>query len=560
MTTIQLFDTTLRDGTQGEGVSFSADDKLRIATRLDDFGVDYIEGGWPGSNPKDMEFFERAAKELKLKRAKIVAFGSTCRVKTKPENDPQIQLLIEANTPVVSIFGKSWEMQVTDVLRTTLDENLRMIRESVAYVKSQGREVVYDAEHFFDGYKANPEYALSTLKAAVIGGADAVVLCDTNGGCLPWEIAEAIETVRDELGIGVPAGNGKDAPRSASVTLGIHAHNDSGTGVANTLAAVRAGANHVQGTINGYGERCGNADLVSVIADLQLKMGHEVTTAEGLGQLAELSHFVSELANLSPDGHQPFVGHSAFAHKGGTHVNAVVKNVMSYQHVDPAAVGNLTRVLVSELSGKDNIAVKSAEFGLHGLSKEQERAVLRQIKNLENAGFAFESAEASVELLLRRTKKGYFPPFQLVDYTASVEHRDGRGMFSEATVKVKVCNEIYHEVAEGNGPVNALDLALRKAILHVYPTLDRLSLKDYKVRILDSQSATGARVRVLIDSTDGERSWGTVGASSNIIEASWRALSDSFEYFLLTDEDTEFSGMEAEAEPLEMIQTGSGVA
>lgn len=564
--TIQLFDTTLRDGTQGEGVSFSADDKLRIAARLDDFGVDYIEGGWPGSNPKDMEFFERATKELKLKRAKIVAFGSTCRVKTKPENDPQIQLLIDAQTPAVSIFGKSWDMQVTEVLRTTLDENLRMIRDSVGYVKSQGREVIYDAEHFFDGYKANPEYALSTLKAAVIGGADAVVLCDTNGGCLPWEVAEAVEAVRDELGIGVGISNQSSvtSPRSASVTLGIHAHNDSGTGVANTLAAVRAGANHVQGTINGYGERCGNADLVSVIADLQLKMGHTVTGPDGLRQLADLSHFVSELANLSPDSHQPFVGQSAFAHKGGTHVNAVVKNVMSYQHVDPAAVGNQTRVLVSELSGKDNIAVKSEEFGLRGLTKEQERAVLRQIKHLENAGFAFESAEASVELLLRRTKPGYYPPFQLVDYTASVEHREGRGMFAEATVKVKVCDEIYHEVSEGNGPVNALDLALRKAIRRVYPSLDKMSLKDYKVRILDSQSATGARVRVLIDSTDGERSWGTVGASGNIIEASWRALSDSFEYFLLTDEGTEYRGGHGEGveekEPLEMIQTGVGVA
>jgi len=560
MNTIQLFDTTLRDGTQAEGVSFSADDKLRIATRLDEFGVDYIEGGWPGSNPKDMEFFERAANELQLKRAKIVAFGSTCRVKTKPADDPQIQLLIEARTPAVSIFGKSSEMQVKEVLRTTLDENLRMIRESVAYVKSYGREVIYDAEHFFDGYKLNPEYALSTLKAAVIGGADSVVLCDTNGGCLPWEISEIVETVRSQLGIGVPGDSPQTTPRSASVILGIHAHNDSGTGVANTLSAVRAGANHVQGTINGYGERCGNADLVSVIADLQLKMGIELTNAEGLRQLVDLSHYVSELANLSPDSHQPFVGQSAFAHKGGTHVNAVVKSVMSYQHVDPAAVGNQTLVLVSELSGKDNIAVKSEEFGLHGLSKEQERAVLRQIKHLENAGFAFESAEASVELLLRRTKQGYHSPFQLIDYTANVEHREGRGMFAEATVKVRVGSKIYHEVSEGNGPVNALDLALRKAIRRVYPTLGKMSLQDYKVRILDSQSATGARVRVLIDSTDGELSWGTVGASSNIIEASWRALSDSFEYFLLTDEETEFGGAADEAEPLEMIQTGVGVA
>jgi 2-isopropylmalate synthase len=528
---VALYDTTLRDGTQGEGVSLSCDDKLRIARRLDEFGMDYIEGGWPGSNPKDMEFFERAQSELHLKHARIAAFGSTCKAGVEPGDDPQVQLLIQANTPVVTIFGKTWELHVTEVLRTSMEENLRMIRATVHYLKQHGKEVVYDAEHFFDGFKANPEYALATLQAAILGGASSIVLCDTNGGCLPWEIEEAVATVRRDV-----LGREEETPPfAADVTLGIHAHNDSETGVANTLAAVRQGCNHVQGTINGYGERCGNANLVSVIPDLQLKMGFDMVAPEKLEQLTEISRYVSELANLSPDTHQPFVGSSAFAHKGGTHVNAVVKQIMSYQHIDPQVVGNETRVLVSELSGKDNIAVKRKEFGLTDLSREEERHVLQQIKELENAGFAFESAEASVELLLRRMRKGYQQPFTLIDYTANVEHRSGRGLFSEATVKVQVGNEVFHEVAEGNGPVNAMNLALRKAIQQFYPRLGEVHLTDYKVRILDSKSGTGAMVRVLIDSTDGERSWTTVGASTNIIEASWIALADGVEYFILTD-------------------------
>jgi 2-isopropylmalate synthase len=528
---ISLYDTTLRDGTQGEGVSLSCDDKLRIARRLDEFGMDYIEGGWPGSNPKDMEFFERAQTELNLKHARIAAFGSTCRAGIEPADDPQVQLLIRAKTPVVAIFGKSWDLHVREVLRTSMEENLRMIRETVRYVKQQGREVVYDAEHFFDGYRENPEYALETLRAAILGGADSIVLCDTNGGCLPWQIAEAVDVVRHEV-LGQDAGA---PPPAGKVILGIHAHNDGDTGVANTLEAVRRGAVQVQGTINGYGERCGNANLVSVIAGLQLKMGYDLVPAEKLRQLTELSRYVSELANLNPDSHQPFVGASAFAHKGGMHVNAVVKYIMSYQHIDPALVGNETRVLVSELSGKDNIAVKRKEFGLDGLTRDQERAVLQKIKELENAGFAFESAEASVDLLLRRVRPGYKPPFELIDYTAAVEHRSGRGMFAEATVKVKVGDRVFHEVAEGNGPVNAMNLALRKAIQQFYPRLAEMHLTDYKVRILDSKSGTAAMVRVLIDSADGERSWTTVGASTNIIEASWIALSDGVEYFLLTD-------------------------
>ncbi len=546
-TKIQIYDTTLRDGTQAEGVSLSCDDKLRISRRLDEFGVDYIEGGWPGSNPKDMEFFERAQHELDLKHAKVTAFGSTCRAETDPADDTQIQLLIAANTPVVTIFGKSWDLHVTEVLRTELEENLRMIRDSVHYLKEHGKEVVYDAEHFFDGYRANPEYALATLQAAIVGGADSIVLCDTNGGSLPWQVGEAVDTVRRDV-LGLDAENGQRPP-AADVILGIHAHNDSETGVANTLEAVRHGCTQVQGTVNGYGERCGNANLISIIPDLQLKMGYELGMGEKITQLAELSRYVSELANLNPDSHQPFVGSSAFAHKGGTHVNAVVKHTMSYQHIDPSLVGNETRFLVSELSGKDNIAVKREEFGLEGLSREQERVVLQRIKELENAGFAFESAEASVELMLRRVQDDYHAPFELIDYTANVEHRAGRGLFSEATVKVKVGDEIFHEVAEGNGPVNAMNLALRKAIQHVYPRLGTVHLTDYKVRILDSRSGTAAIVRVLIDYTDGERMWTTVGASSNIIEASWTALADSVEYFLLTDGELQ-AAQAGEQEPV----------
>ena len=484
-----------------------------------------------------MEFFERAHTELKLSHARIAAFGSTCRAGLDPAEDAQVQLLIQAMTPVVAVFGKSWDLHVSEVLRTTPEENLRMIRDTVRYLKSHDKEVIYDAEHFFDGYKANPEYALATLQAAIVGGADTIALCDTNGGCLPWEVAEAVDIVRSDV-LGLPTGEnatGNPVPPAAKVILGIHAHNDSETGVANTLEAVRHGCVHVQGTINGYGERAGNANLASVIPDLQLKMGRQLVTPEKLAQMTDLSRYVSELANLNPDTHQPFVGSSAFAHKGGTHVNAVVKYTMSYQHIDPKLVGNETRVLISELSGKDNIAVKREEFGLEGLTREEERKVLEKIKEMENTGFAFEGAEASVDLMLRRMRGDYSAPFTLIDYTTNVEHRAGRGLFSEATVKVQVVDEIFHEVAEGNGPVNALNLALRKAIQQFYPRLGNVHLTDYKVRILDSASGTAAIVRVLINSTDGERSWSTVGASTNIIEASWQALVESVEYFLLTD-------------------------
>jgi 2-isopropylmalate synthase len=549
--TVSIYDTTLRDGTQGEGVNFSWNDKLRVARKLDQLGVDYIEGGWPGSNPKDIEFFQRAQLELELTHARLAAFGSTCKANTAAADDPQIQLLLDAGTPVVTIFGKTWDLHVHEVLRTTLHENVRMIADSVAYLKSHGKEVVYDAEHFFDGYNANPEYALSTLAAALDAGADALVLCDTNGGRMPWEIEEAVTTVRNRF-----------TAVGTTCVLGIHAHNDSGVGVANSLAAVRAGCTHVQGTINGYGERCGNANLISILPDLELKMGHSCLPAGHLRMLTEVSNFVSELANLVPDHRQPFVGLSAFAHKGGTHVNAVVKCEQSYQHIEPTLVGNQKRILVSELSGKDNIAVKRIEFGLHGLDREQERQVLARIKEMENQGYSFEGAEGSVELMLRRTQPGYQPPFALERYKVVVEHRhagpgahrggtnggsarEGAGpdlpfdpdLVAEATLKVRVGSHVLHTAAEGNGPVNALDQALRKALLPLYPQLADVHLTDYKVRILDSESATAAQVRVQIDSSDGQRTWSTVGADPNIIEASWHALADSVEYALWTVEE-----------------------
>lgn len=515
---VLLYDTTLRDGTQGEGINFSAGDKLRIARKLDELGVHYIEGGWPGSNPKDMEFFRRARTELSLHHARIAAFGSTRKAHTAVADDPQVQMLLECETPVVTVFGKSWTLHVFDVLRTTLDENLAMIADTVAYLKAAGKEVIYDAEHFFDGYRADPAYALRTLWAAAEAGADCLVLCDTNGGTMPWDIERIIGEVR-AAGFHYP--------------LGIHTHNDSELGVANALAAVRAGCVHVQGTINGYGERCGNSNLISIIANLNLKMGIPVVTPEQLRRLTEVANFVSEVANLNPNTHAPYVGLSAFAHKGGVHVNAVAKNVNSYQHIDPALVGNRMRVIVSDLSGKDNIALKTLEFGLEGITREQQREVLAQVKEMEHQGYAFEAAEASVELMLRRLQPDYRPPFELIDFTTIVEHRRGRGMVAEATVKVCIQGQVFHEAAEGNGPVNALNLALRKALHRFYPQLENVHLTDYKVRILDTHMATAATTRVLIDFTDGERTWSTVGASTNIIEASWKALADGLEYALL---------------------------
>ncbi len=512
---VQVYDTTLRDGSQRTDVSFSCDDKLRIAKKLDDLGVDFIEGGWPGSNPKDVEFFERARK-LEWKHAVITSFGSTCRKNKAPKDDENIQALLNAGTEVCTIFGKTWTLHVTDVIQTTLENNLLMIEQSVAYLRSQGRRVIYDAEHFFDGFKADPDYAVETLKAAERGGAESLVLCDTNGGTMPWELVSAIKTVQQHV----------------QTPLGIHAHNDSESAVVNSLMAVKEGCVQVQGTINGYGERCGNANLCSVIPNLELKMGERCLHEGSLKRMAEVSNYVSELANLPPDEHLAYVGKSAFAHKGGVHVAAIRRNVNSYQHIDPELVGNQIRVVVSELSGRGNLLSKLEEYDVDGLENEQVVGVLNDIKDKESEGFLFEGAEASVMLMLNRQKNGYKPPFEMVDFSTTVQHRDKRGVFSEATVKVRVGDELMITAAEGNGPVNALDYALRKALENHFPQINKFYLADYKVRILDGSDGTGASIRVLIDTQNGTRRWSTVGASTNIIEASWRALADSFEYGL----------------------------
>lgn len=514
---IQVYDTTLRDGTQHEGVWLSVEDKLKITARLDELGVDYIEGGWPGSNPKDIDYFERV-RSLPLRHARVTAFGSTRRADTPVDQDPQVKLLVDAQTPAIAIFGKSSDLHVEHVLRTTLDENLAMIFDTVAYLKTQGREVVYDAEHFFDGYKRNPDYALATVKAAADAGADVVVLCDTNGGCLPWEI----ETIYAVVAAAVPG-----------LPLGIHTHDDAGCGVANALAAVRCGAVQVQGTINGYGERTGNANLCTILPDLALKMGCEVLVPGALARLTELSRYVAETANMAHDPRLPFVGSAAFTHKGGTHVAAILRVEESYQHIDPTLVGNQKHIVISELSGQGNIKYKAEEFGLKVNGHPAIRDVLQRIKELENQGFSFEGAEASVDLMLRRAEDGYVAPFELLDFTVVVENRRQRGILAEAMVKVRVGDDVAHTAAEGNGPVNALDIALRKALLPHYPDLADMHLSDYKVRILDSHAATGALTRVLLDSTNGERTWTTIGASTNIIDASWQALADSFEYALV---------------------------
>jgi len=511
---IQIYDTTLRDGTQREGISLSCDDKLRIARRLDELGVSFVEGGWPGSNPKDAEFFERA-RDLPWQTARIAAFGSTCRVGGGPEDDANIRALLEAQTPVCTVVGKTWTLHVKEVLRTTLEDNLRIVEQSLAYLREQGRRVIYDAEHFFDGWRADRAYALETLRAAVRGGAETLVLCDTNGGSLPWQIAEIVREVK----------------AAVKHPLGVHAHQDSETAVANSLAAVHEGAVHIQGTINGYGERCGNANLCSIIPALELKLGLRCLPEGRLETLTEVSHFVSEVANIAPDEHLPYVGKSAFAHKGGIHVAAMRRSAVSYQHLEPERVGNTMRVVVSELSGRGNLLSKAEEFGLDGKDADVQE-VLSRIKELEARGFSFEAAEASVAMLMKRQLPGYVAPFELVDFLVNVEHRSGRGIFSEAMVKVRVDGEVVHTAAEGDGPVDALSAALRKALLPRHPQVGEIALVDYKVRILDSEAGTGAITRVLIDSQLGKRRWSTVGASTNIIEASWRALVDAVEYGL----------------------------
>jgi 2-isopropylmalate synthase len=516
---VSIYDTTLRDGEQGEFISYSLDDKIRIAQRLDDFGVDYIEGGWPGSNPKAINFFRRM-KTIPLKSAKLAAFGSTRRKNTKAAQDSQILLLLESETPVVTIFGKTWDLHVRDALRVTPEENLEMIFDSVSFLKSHGREVIYDAEHFFDGFKSNADYALKTLTAAAEAGADSIVLCDTNGGTMPTEIPAIMREVKLVLG---------------AKPIGIHAHNDAGMAVANSVVAVYEGASHVQGTINGYGERCGNADLIQVIPNVELKLGRRCLPEGKLRELTVVSHFVAEIANIPPDPRQPYVGQTVFAHKGGVHVSAVRRNPATYEHIDPSLVGNVRRVLVSELSGQSNVQSKLEELGIDVESTSDEvKQIVQQIKELEADGYQFEAAEASFELLVQKARRTYRPFFELRDFKVI---NYGKGPFapcpSEAIVRVVVKGKDHHVVADGDGPVNALDRALRKAVGNAYPELRKVHLTDFKVRVINARAGTAAKVRVLIESADGEKTWTTVGVSEDIIEASWQALVDSVEYFLL---------------------------
>jgi 2-isopropylmalate synthase len=517
-----LYDTTLRDGTQGENITLSLADKLRIARMLDEFGMPFIEGGWPGSNPKDIEFFA-AARTMRWERAKLAAFGMTRHRSNKPADDPNLRELVAAETPVVTIFGKSWLLHVTEVLGATAAENLDMIADSVAFVADRGREAVYDAEHFFDGYAADRAYALDTLRSARQAGARTLVLCDTNGGTLTDELVRIVSDVRATL---------DSEPDAPAVTWGIHTHNDADLAVANSMAAVAAGVRHVQATINGYGERAGNANMVSILANLALKTPHALVPAGGgdLPGLTALSRSIAEIANVTPNDYQPYVGRSAFAHKGGVHGAAVAKVERSYQHIDPTSVGNAGRLVVSELGGRANISIRAQQLGhqLEGVVDPRELSNL--IKQLEADGLAFEGAEASFELLIRRHSADYAAPFRIADYTCLIEQRDGRELLAEATVKVEVDGEVLHTAAEGNGPVNALDAALRKALRAFYPDLDEVHLVDYKVRILDGGAATAARTRVIIDSMDGARTWSTMGSDTNIIAASASALADSFEY------------------------------
>ncbi len=513
---VKIYDTTLRDGAQATGVSFSLLDKVEIARELDRLGLDYIEGGWPGSNPKDMEFFKKV-KSLSFTRSKIVAFGSTRRKDTKVENDPNLKSLLETETPVVTLFGKSWIFHVRKALRTDESENLRMIEDSIKFFKAKDREVIFDAEHFFDGYKDNPSYALKTLKVAKESGADCLVLCDTNGGCMPYEVDQIVRVVREEMGD----------------CLGIHAHNDSGVAVANSILAARIGIKQIQGTINGYGERCGNADICVIIPNLKLKLGIDCILEESLRSLTRLSRWVSELANLTPDEHQPYVGKSAFAHKGGIHASAIFRDERTYEHVIPELIGNKRRVIISELAGKSSVLykLKERELGIEG-SADLSKKLINQVKKLENEGYEFEAADGSFELLVKKNLGEYKKSFDLESFRVIVEKRKNGGLISEATVKLRLKGEIIHAVAEGNGPVNALDKALRKALQSSYPQISEMHLADYKVRILDTGTGTEARTRVLIESSDKKDRWGTVGVSPNIIEASWKALLDSIEYKL----------------------------
>lgn len=515
---VHLYDTTLRDGSQRKGLSFSLEDKLKITRLLDSFGATYIEGGWPGSNPKDMEYFRRV-RQMNLKNARVVAFGSTCRVGKKASEDSNLLALLEAETPVVTIVGKSSLFHVQQILQTTPDENLRIINDSVEFLKSKDLEVIFDAEHFFDGYRVNPEYTMQTITTAREAGADWIVLCDTNGGSLPDYVHEVVEAVF----------------ASGINNIGIHTHNDGELAVANALAAVRAGARQVQGTINGYGERCGNANLISVAPALQLKMGLRCVPDDSLVHLTEVSRSVAEIGNLSPDQCAPYVGSSAFAHKAGLHVAAVEKVTSSYEHINPSVVGNSRQVIVSELSGRGNIRMLASELGLSAVGNEQ--GILRQVKEMEEKGWQFENAEGTVELMMRRSQADYSPPFQLMDMMVVVCDRSRLGMSAEAVVKIAVGNVIFHTASEGKGPVHALDQALRKALQSSYPEVGQVRLADYKVRILDPECATEATTRVVIEATTGDQTWSTVGCSTNIIDASYQALADSVELYLLRKQE-----------------------
>ncbi len=519
MDKVKVYDTTLRDGMQAEGVSFSVEDKVLVARKLDAFGVDYIEGGFPLSNPKEEQFFARMA-EIKLDSAVLTAFGSTRRASSTVEEDFGIRALLGCGAPAVTIVGKTWDLHVTDVLRCSLEENVGLCADSTAYLKKQGREVLFDAEHFFDGYKNNPEYAMKVLAAAAEAGADAMVLCETNGGCLPEDIYEITQAVCRAFG---------------GVVIGIHTHNDSDCAVANALAAVRAGARQVQGTINGLGERAGNANLCTILPNLSLKMGYETVGTERLKGLTELSRFVFEIANLQPVTNMPYVGDSAFAHKGGLHIDALRKNEKTYEHLHPSAVGNERRYLISELSGASNVLDKLERRKMVS-DRAQARTILKLVQDMENDGYQFETAEASFDLLVKKALGLYTPSFELIKYHVDIERSPNGQMVTEATVKLKAGGKTEHVVGEGDGPVNALDNALRKALETFYPNLKEMSLIDYKVRVVNARAGTAARVRVVIESRDPADLWGTVGVSENIVEASWLALVDSIEYKLLKDE------------------------
>ncbi len=522
MSLIKLYDTTLRDGTQAEDISFLVQDKIRIAQMLDDLGIHYIEGGWPGSNPKDIAFF-KDIKKVSLKQAKIAAFGSTRRAKTTPDKDSNLQTLIDSAPDTATIFGKTWDFHVREALRISLEENLELINDSLAYLKQHIPEVVYDAEHFFDGYKANPEYALKSLQAAQDAGVDCIVLCDTNGGSLPNEVGRIIEKVKAVI----------------STPLGIHTHNDGECAVANSLVAVEHGIVHVQGTMNGFGERCGNANLCSIIPAIKLKLGKECVSDEQMKSLRQVSRYVYELANLVPNKHQAYVGNSAFAHKGGVHVSAIQRHPETYEHMRPELVGNTTRVLVSDLSGRSNILAKAEQFDINLDSKDPVTLeILDKIKDLENKGFQFEGAEASFELLMRRALGSLRPFFSVIGFRVIDSKRHESEMaLSEATVQVKVGGRIEHTAADGNGPVNALDNALRKALENFYPEIRDMKLFDYKVRVLPAGKGTASMIRVLVESGDRSGRWGTVGVSENIVEASYQALVDALQYKLFKGQE-----------------------